>query len=358
MSAALDAIAVSEITAYFAERAAAVDQGDGDVRESLRWLGRGGLVGIGAPGDADGGFGVFTEIAATVAAQCLSSAFSLWSQHMAIEYIERATAEFADAVLPALRAGALAGSSAMAPAFKDLAGIEPVPVAARRTAGGYILHGPIRWASNLFPGAVVILPARTSDGGRLVAAIRVGDPGLHVAPYPRLLALNATASSSARLEEVRVPDAAVLADDLPSFVRGVRPFFLLSQTAFCAGLAGESLRNAAESLTGTYATLADDVRDTARRQARVRERLTAYSRSPMATPHADLLRLRLDAAIAAERATRLELATRGGAGYAMTSPACRRLREAAFLPIQAPTEGQLRWEIRAEATSPAAERLV
>jgi hypothetical protein len=44
-------------------------------------------------------------------------------------------------------------------------------------------------------------------------------------------------------------------------------------------------------------------------------------------------------------ATRLESTVVGGAGYAVGSPANRRFREAAFLPVQSPSEGQLRWEL-------------
>lgn len=336
------------LAAYFADRAAAVDEGEADVREGLRWLGRHGLIGLGAPGDSDGRFGAFTEVVAGVAAQCLSSAFSLWGQHMVIEYLERAAVrEFAEPLLPALRDGELVGSSAMAPALRELAGIAPVPVYARRAAGGYVLGGPVRWASNLFDGAVIVLPARAEDGARLVVALTVGTPGLRVAPYPRLLALGATASSSARLEDVFVPDPAVLTMDFRPFVRGARPFFLLSQAAFCAGLAGESLRQAKSRLVGPGVTLVGDIREAEERHERVRARLEEFARSPAGpAAHEDLLRLRLDAMDTAVRAAGLELAAGGGSGFAMQSPTCRRFREAAFLRVQAPTEGELRWALQ------------
>ena len=35
----------------------------------------------------------------------------------------------------------------------------------------------------------------------------------------------------------------------------------------------------------------------------------------------------------------------GGRGYAMSSPTARRAREAAFLPVQSPSQSQLRWEL-------------
>ncbi|SHW24248.1 membrane protein [Mycobacteroides abscessus subsp. abscessus] len=56
--------------------------------------------------------------------------------------------------------------------------------------------------------------------------------------------------------------------------------------------------------------------------------------------------MRLDAAGLAGAASRLEVTLSGGAGYAVGTAANRRFREAAFLPIQSPSEGQLRWELK------------
>jgi alkylation response protein AidB-like acyl-CoA dehydrogenase len=64
---------------------------------------------------------------------------------------------------------------------------------------------------------------------------------------------------------------------------------------------------------------------------------------PLPVPEA--LQIRLDCARLATAAVALEAKKMGGRGYVVTTPTARRLREAAFLPIQAPTEGQLRWEM-------------
>jgi alkylation response protein AidB-like acyl-CoA dehydrogenase len=63
------------------------------------------------------------------------------------------------------------------------------------------------------------------------------------------------------------------------------------------------------------------------------------------TPERELVRLRLDYARLATATIGLEAKVVGGRGYVTTSPTARRLREATFLPIQAPTEGQLWWEL-------------
>jgi alkylation response protein AidB-like acyl-CoA dehydrogenase len=59
--------------------------------------------------------------------------------------------------------------------------------------------------------------------------------------------------------------------------------------------------------------------------------------------------LRLEAAVLAREATQIELCISGGRGYVASSPTARRLREAMFIPVQSPTEGQLRWELTRSA---------
>jgi hypothetical protein len=55
---------------------------------------------------------------------------------------------------------------------------------------------------------------------------------------------------------------------------------------------------------------------------------------------------RIDTATAAVAATRLEFSLAGATGYSPSSATNRRFREAAFLPILSPSEGQLRRELQ------------
>ena len=61
----------------------------------------------------------------------------------------------------------------------------------------------------------------------------------------------------------------------------------------------------------------------------------------------ELLSLRLAAAELSSASADLEIRTAGGKGYASRTSASRRYREAAFIPVQSPSEGQLRWELAA-----------
>ena len=63
----------------------------------------------------------------------------------------------------------------------------------------------------------------------------------------------------------------------------------------------------------------------------------------------EIVGARLENAQLATAAVALEAKVAGGRGYVRTCATARRLREAAFLPVQAPTEGQLRWELSRSA---------
>jgi alkylation response protein AidB-like acyl-CoA dehydrogenase len=337
---------LSEVTGYFREHAAPTDRGDRDVRPGIRMLGARGLLDLGAGDDGGPGLVRAATLVDEVAGECMSSAFALWAQRMVLEYLVRAAPDSVAAEFTAaLATGKLIGSTAMAPALRDVAGIEPVPVIAERTATGLRLTGSISWASNLFPDAVVVLPVRLADESRAVVVLHTTDAGFEVAPSPELLALNATGSSSVRLTEVEVPADAVLSTDLAGFVATIRPTFLLLQTAFCSGLTRRSLAEAAHRVTGLNAELAGELTEQQAELADLRARMTRFARSPREPTVGDLLRLRMAASHAAVAATRLEATVRGGGGYLAASGTSRRLREAAFLPIQSPTEGQLRWEL-------------
>ena len=59
----------------------------------------------------------------------------------------------------------------------------------------------------------------------------------------------------------------------------------------------------------------------------------------------ELLELRLDASDAAVTAANIEVRVAGGAGYASSSSTSRRYREASFIPVQSPSEAQLRFQL-------------
>jgi alkylation response protein AidB-like acyl-CoA dehydrogenase len=340
--AALASEDLRRATQSVAERAAALDAGTTDVRTDIAALGGAGLLDAGLGSDS---LEEITAVIEEVSGASLAVGFCTWAQRMALEYVYRAGPTLRERHLPSLRGGQRVGVTAMAAALQQVAGLGEVPIVAENAQGGLRVDGPIRWASNVFHDSLIVFPARAVDNGGYVAAVSADRAGLTINPPPSLMALNATASTSLRIEKVHVGDDEVISTDLTGFVRGIRPTFLILQTAFCLGISGSALDAAESLLTGTGLGFAEEVIEARNELRHLRERTYGFARQPSHAPLVELIRLRLAASTAAMTATRLESTMSGGRGYVIGSPANIRLREAAFLPIQSPSEGQLRWEL-------------
>lgn len=126
------------------------------------------------------------------------------------------------------------------------------------------------------------------------------------------------------------------------------------QTSECLGVAESAIAAASGKAVGINEVFAGDIADTYQEITELvstQEALADQAGSGQQVAFADLLRLRLAAAEAAVNAANLEIRVAGGAGYAKSSPASRRYREATFIPVQSPSEGQLKWQLAREAES-------
>lgn len=333
----------------FGESAPRVDRGDLPASHGLTRLGDAGLLDLGAPSNEDGRLGDMARLVSGIAERSLASAFTLWAHRMVIEYLLLAS-EPGDRSreLDDLRSGRLPGATAMASALGHLLGHGDLGVHFRRTGDGIRLDGRIRWASNLFPdGFLLVTAAVGDDGEHVVVAVPSDRPGVRVDPSPELLALDGTASSSVTLDDVAIDPHLVLTTDLSGFLSTMRGPFLLLQSAFAHGLAKASLRAAAPHLDGVNDVFSGRFDELRRRFARVDRDLDTFCRSVDGSDDIlPIVELRLEATLLARDAVDLEGRVRGGAGYLRSSPTARRIREAAFLSIQSPTEGFLRWELR------------
>lgn len=284
-----------------------------------------------------------------IAAVDLSVAFGIWAHTMVITYLRTADTDYVRYVLPALENGTRPGVTGMAPAFKEAAGAGTIDLTATPAEDGYVLNGTLAWASNLADDAVIVTAARTPSGERLLVAFDGCAPGVTLGTPFALLGLNATSSAGITLDNVPVPAGQVLSRDFEAFISAVRPTFLILQTSECLGVADAAIDAAATRLTGVNEVLTEDVeklRAEITHLIHTQDLIAAVLDDGATVDRVKLLGLRLDAARAAVDATALEVRVAGGAGYAQSSPASRRFREAAFIPVQSPSETQLTWELR------------
>ena len=321
------------------EKAKAVDAGTEDARYILPILAEAGLL------DTD--LLTAARTVREISRRDLSVGFTIWAHLMTQTYLANANKPAASAVEQSLRSGIRPGITGMAAAFKEFAGCGEIELAATPVEGGYRVTGKLNWASNLYDDAVLVTAVRTDAGDRLLIFVEGGAEGLTFGKPFGLLGLNATASAWVSLENVFVPESQVLTHDFDAFILQVRPTFVVLQIAECIGVAEAAIAAASERLFGVNATFADEVQDIAARVsdiiARQESIITRVGNSDISP--VELLELRLDAAEVAVAAANVEVRVAGGAGYAKSSPASRRFREAAFIPVQSPSEAQLRWEL-------------
>ena len=341
---------LAELEAYFGSRASAVDADAASLRPGLARLGRLGLVEIGVYGEpASGSLLRMCAIDAAIASFDMSSAFSLWCHRMGIEYLHQADPGccLPQELLPRLRSAEVLGSTAFASATANYLADAPLPVTFERRGKRLLANGRIPWASNIEEPFISVAAAVNSQdpSDRVVFAFDARTPGFGTAPYPQLLALQATNSTSPHFADAEIAPEAILTGRFADFFERVFPTFILIQCAFCWGLAYRSLAAAKPLLAGQRAVLSGEFSALADRFGNALELLRKFATvaDRRCLDHRQLLKLRLAWGQLAPQAVALEAKLIGGRGYTRASATARRLREAAFLPVQAPTEIQLRW---------------
>ncbi|WP_454979822.1 acyl-CoA dehydrogenase family protein [Corynebacterium propinquum] len=332
-----------DIRTTLQENASAVDKGEKPARYGLELLAQHGLLNT-------------DDLVATVrlvrglAREDLSVAFSTWADLMVLTYLKAADSQHPQ-LIEAIENGTRPGVTGMASVFKYAAGAGDLDLQAQAVNGGYKVSGKLKWASNLADDSIIVSGAHSDQGGQILFVVDGNAEGLTLGTPFGLLGLNATASAWVEFDEVFVAEENILTTSFPDYLPRVRPTFLLLQTSECLGVAESAIAAASGKTVGINEVFADDVAQTYDKITEListQESIAEKAASGEQVAFTDLLRLRLNAAEAAVQAANLEIRVAGGAGYAQSSPASRRYREATFIPVQSPSEGQLKWQLTRE----------
>ena len=338
-----------EIAEWFAGRARSVDRCQEPAHEGLRLLAARGWLSRGVPAALGGDGGSLEEMAeviATVAGSCLTSAFSLWCHRMFLEYVTASVSPFLTTqVLPQALRLERWGATGLANAMKHIASLEELRVSAEPREGGFVLSGRLPWVSNLVGDRFVVAVAARCRDSILLLAVPGDSPGVSPGPRLPLFGLQGSASASLLLEDVPLSEQWVIARDGGAFLQRVRPAFLILQSALAWGLAEAALASVFRNLSGPRAVLADRAWELDDALARLVAELRALARHGGEDKTYRALKVRQELAELAVQAVWLELEAAGGAAYLSESDTARRLREAAFFPVQSPSLVQLRTEL-------------
>ncbi len=347
----MSTLSIDQIIETIPECAATTDQEPGDLRAFLSNFAAAGGVDFGLS-DSASPIAAQSQIIRSIAENCVSSAFVVWSHRMTAEYIDRwSTDSVKNQYLAELLSGVRIGSTALATALADKSGKELLPITFTETEDHFVIDGVIPWASNLYSDTLIVFAARHPETEeRIIVAAELGFEGVDVKPAGQLLGLNATSSGTVKFNGLKLAKHYLLTRDVDRFLGQMRPRFLVLQASFCLGITGAALESIAKAPSA--APFAAEIAEFRERYENLLADLDLLNSGLEAFPapgngHAPLpyLKLRLATAELAQAVTRVELATVGGRGYYTASPTSRRIRESLFLSVQAPTEGSLRWEI-------------
>ncbi|OZI70780.1 acyl-CoA dehydrogenase [Bordetella genomosp. 12] len=333
------------------EHAATLDSEPGAGAQLLPRLASEGLFGLGVAtefgGRAGSDIGHAIEAIAELASHSLTAAFVAWAQRVVIETVARgANKPLADACLPDLLAGRLAGASGLSNAIKSLSGIDSLRIHASETPRGWKLNGRIDWITNARPeGFLATAATSLPDGSMAIVALRSETEGLVRHPDLPLLGLRASSTCALDLNNLVLTPAGLIHLDARQVLPGLRPVLVGLQCGLAIGLARASLR-AAEP--GQAAVLGQARQHLAGNlQALSAELVQGVRQARFIQQPARLFALRIALAELAQQAAELELQAAGGKAWLQsdTNGFARRWREAAFLPVVTPSLVQLKTEL-------------
>lgn len=298
------------------------------------------------------GTGVLTsaQILHQLGGECMSSAFSFWAHRMVLEYLSHAApdAPTLQQLRRELQHGTKIGSTAFAAALQAAAGLGELTVRGEYDGDTLVVSGVLPWASNLTEATEIAIPVLiTETAQRIVVLMSACSPGVYVSGINNLMALSNTASGTVKLTRVPVNADRVLNTDLGSFLPRTKPVLLTLQAAFSLGLSDRCLSEAEELLAARGGVMNTEVAQARDNYQQLWQQTQAAAAAVGALGGGELLRLRLGAAQLAVHSAQLEHILRGGVGYMRSNATNRRLREALFLPVQSPSEVQLRQELQA-----------
>jgi alkylation response protein AidB-like acyl-CoA dehydrogenase len=298
---------------------------------------------------------------AAIGRSCGSSAFMGWCQDACAWYVEQGASDvLRRELLPQLASAEVLGGTGMSNPMKYFASIERLALSGARVPGGWRVSGRLPWVSNLGPDHVfgtAFMPLqadgtpRRGPGVEVMALMRCDWPGLRLEPVPPFLAMDGTGTYALVFDEVFVPDEHVLADPIGPWLKRIRNGFVILQVGMGAGIVQgcvDLMREANLRLGHVNAFLDDGPDQIEDELGALRERVGALAPSvldPDDACFAQVLTARLMTSELTLRATQSAMLHTGALGYALASPAQRRLREGYFVAIVTPAIKHLRKEL-------------
>ncbi len=337
------------LTQWLDEHAEAMDQQPGYAAEVLQQMAPHGLFELGLcerlGGRPDSSFQDALTALIAVAKHSLNAAFILWAQRGVIALLaQQPDHPLTQTLLPLLLSGRVAGAPGLSNLIKFGSGLEPLQVSAQRFQSGWELNGQLPWVSNAQQeNFIVALAAQTEEKQAGIFLLPDKADGVVRKPDLSLYSIQSSATTTIRLEQVRVSDEHHFAPCAFSFMRSFRPLFLAQQCALSIGVglaSAQRVRQHDKQPTG----FAQQARQLEEQLIHIGQQLVqGVEQQTWIESPKGLFELRLQLATLCTQSAMLELKTEGGAAYVkgQREPTRRRVREAMLLPLITPTVAQL-----------------
>tara|TARA_B100000029_G_scaffold506678_1_gene589852 strand:+ start:642 stop:1733 length:1092 start_codon:yes stop_codon:yes gene_type:complete len=345
---------IDSIAGYFSNSADKIDRSEIGLYEGLKYLFCSHAVmteklsNIGNTTKSQSLIKEVSDAIASVAYEDMASAFAAWCHRMVIEYVYQSETSNSHLkqLLSDLKQCSIFGSTAMGPGTANFLTGTEIPIRVERENDEFTANGIIRWASNLTGKFVIVTAVKEmSSDNTYIVTIPGNSQELHINDFTKLLGLDQTFSTSMSVTDLKIPNENIVTQDFSNFMRSIIVPFLILQSSFCKGLAARSLHESLNMISGPKTVFEDELQKNIIEFNQLSDELEIETSTNLASDDEirRLLKARLNFALLASSSVNLEYKLCGGAAYSISSPVSRRLREAAFLPIQAPTEVQLRW---------------
>jgi hypothetical protein len=281
-----------------------------------------------------------------IAKICMTTAFTLWCHLASLTFVRKSGNSYlVNEILPSLENGELLGGTGLSNPMKYYAGLEPLHLKAKRTAGGYIISGQLPSVSNLGAHHWFGIIASVDDQNRIMAFVPCHANGLKLKEKLGYLGLNGSATFACDFQDVFIPDDWIIAKQADEFVQKIRPIFLLYQIPLGLGVTDasiQSIQKVCKKQGGCNQYLNIQPDELISRLKLLREKTYLLSESSVLTKYwRDLLQIRLDVVYLTSKAVHANMLHHGGAGYLHKSDTSRRLRESYFLVNLTPSIGHL-----------------
>ncbi|MBD2424709.1 acyl-CoA/acyl-ACP dehydrogenase [Phormidium sp. FACHB-1136] len=286
---------------------------------------------------------------------CVSTGFMTWCQVACTWYLQKThNTALASTLLPDIVTGQKLAGTGLSNPMKHFADIEKIALTAVPVEGGFEISGMLPWVSNLGPGHEFGVAAKIADSDEyLMAVVSDALEGLTLRCNAHFIALEGTGTYSCVFRQVFVPHDRVLAAPCETYVRCIRPGFILTQVGMGLGLVDnciELIRRSNQRLGHVNQFLDDQADDLALDLQMARERTYALAdRLDACTGAVEdiaLIREVIQARIAGSelslRTAQSAMLHAGARAYVHGSAPERKLREAYFVAIVTPALKQLK----------------